>query len=386
MGYDILIRGGRVLDPGGDLSGDLDVAIEGEKIAAIGPDLPTEDAGQVIDASGLLVTPGLIDLHTHVYWGGSSLGIEPDPVCARSGVCTIVDAGTSHAGSFKGFRRFIMEPAHGRVYGFLHVTPSIRPGVDPTEFPRSQKRATMRTVDENRDRLLGIKVFAAFNMVREQAMPLLELAREICDELKVPIMVHVGFAPPDLKEVLNLLREGDILTHSFTGHANRPIGPDGRVRPEVVEARARGVIIDIGHGSGSFSFEVARAMLDQGQPPDTISTDLYAANVDGPVFDLPTTISKFLNLGMSLEEVLLRVTAQPARRIRPAKGMGLGTLRVGGAADVALLEVQEGTFEFADAHRGKMTGDRRIVSRLTVCRGRPMEKQEAGDREMGCGA
>ena len=274
MGHNILIKGGQVLDPGQHLSGDLDVAIQGEQIMAIGPDLPSENAARVIDASGMLVTPGLIDLHTHVYWGGSSLGIEPDPACARSGVCTVVDAGTSHAGSFKGFRRFIMEPAHGRIYAFLHVTPCIRPGVDPVEFPRSQKRATMRTVDENRDRLLGIKVFAAYNMVRDQAKPLLELAREICDELEVPIMVHVGFAPPDLKEVLDLLKEGDILTHSFTGHANRPIGPDGKVRPEVVDARDRGVVIDIGHGSGSFSFEMARAMLDQDQAPDTISTDL----------------------------------------------------------------------------------------------------------------
>ena len=376
MGYDVLIKGGRVLDPGENLSGDLDGAIEGERIAAIGPELFVEDAGQVIDASGMLVTPGLIDFHTHVYWGGSALGIEPDPVCARSGVCTVVDAGTSNAGNFKGFRRFIMEPAHGRVYGFLHVTPSVRPGIDPTEFARSQKRTTMQTVDENRDRLLGIKVFAAFNMVREHAKPFLELAREICDELKVPIMVHVGFAPPDLKEVLDLLVEGDVVTHSFNGHANRPIGPDGKVLPEMVEARERGVVIDIGHGSGSFSFEVARAMLEQGQAPDTISTDLYAANVDGPVFDLPTTLSKFLNLGMSLEEVLLRSTANPARLIRPAEGMGLGALRVGGVADVSLLKVEEGMFEFEDAHGEKLTGDRRLAGRLAICRGRAMEVRE----------
>jgi dihydroorotase len=312
MDYDRLIKGGTVVDPGEGLHGTLDVAIADGMIAALEADIPENRSRQVTDASGKLVTPGLIDLHTHIYWGATHLGIDPDPVCARTGVTTIVDAGSSNAHSFAGFRRFIAELAESRVYAFLHATPYPRPGTDPIAHARSNASATVQVIEENRDTIVGIKLFVAGNMVGDHGLGLLKVAREIADRVELPIMVHIGFSPPSLPEILSLLGRGDVVTHSFNGHENRIVDDEGHMRSEVRDARERGVILDIGHGAGSFSFDTARAMVDQGQLPDIISTDLYAANVNGPVFDLPTTLSKFLALGMSLEEVISAATERPA--------------------------------------------------------------------------
>ncbi|MEW6749677.1 MAG: amidohydrolase/deacetylase family metallohydrolase [Candidatus Latescibacterota bacterium] len=371
MGYELLIKGGTVIDPARKVHAPGDVALSGGKIAALEDDIPAAQAQQVIDASGKWVTPGLIDLHTHVYWGGTGLGLEPDPVCARTGVTTIVDAGSADAHTFAGFRRFIAAPARSRVLAFLHATPYPRPGTDPIAHAKANASATAETVEANRDVILGLKLFVAGNMVGEYGLGLLRVAREIADRVHLPIMVHVGFAPPALTEILALLREGDIVTHSFNGHANRPVDEAGNVLLEVLEARQRGVILDIGHGSGSFSFETAEAMLRQGQYPDVISTDLYNANVNGPVYDLPTTLSKFLCLGMGLDEVIAAATQRPAAVM--GKGGGLGTLQVGGAGDVTILDLLEGEFAFADCHRRKRVGDRKLVGVRTICRGGPMD-------------
>ena len=370
MGYDLLIKGGTVIDPGRDLHRNLDVALAGGRIAAMESEIAADEARQVIDASGKWVTPGLIDLHTHIYWGATSLGIQPDPICARGGVTTIVDAGSSTAHSFAGFRRFIAEPADSRIYAFLHATPYPRPGTDPIAHAKSNASATVQTIEENRDIILGIKLFVAGNMVGDYGLGLLKVAREIADRVSLPIMVHVGFSPPALAEILSLLGEGDIVTHSFNGHDNRIVDGDGRIRRDVLDARERGVLLDVGHGSGSFSFETARAMLGQGQYPDIISTDLYAANVNGPVYDLPTTLSKFLALGMSLEQVLSAATDRPARLLPGDEEWG--SLKVGGPGDVAVLDLVEGEVEFVDCHRQKLAGGQKLVGVATVCRGRLM--------------
>jgi len=183
--------------------------------------------------------------------------------------------------------------------------------------------------------------------------------------------VHIGFAPPSLAEILSLLGAGDIVTHSFNGHEVKVVDEAGQVRPEVLEARERGVLLDIGHGLGSFSFDTARAMLSQGQHPDVISTDLYSANVDGPVHDLPTTLSKFLALGMDLGEVIAAATERPAAIV--GKGDGLGRLEIGGVGDVAILELQEGEFELMDCHRQTLTARQKLVSAETIRAGRLME-------------
>ena len=371
MKYELIIKGGTVIDPSQNIHEVLDVALANEKIAALDSDIPATQAQRVVDAKGKLVTPGLIDLHTHVYWGATSTGLEPDPICARSGVTTIVDAGSSNAHTFAGFRKFIIEPAHSRVFAFLHATPYPRPDADPIAYAKSNIGATIKVIEENRDVILGIKLFVAGNMVGQYGLGLLQVAREIADRVQLPIMVHIGFSPPSLVEILSLLRQGDIVTHSFHGHDNRIVDDAGNIRPEVLKARERGVILDIGHGAGSFSFETAKAMLKQNQYPDIISTDLYTANVNGPVYDLPTTLSKFLNLGMSIDEVISAATERPAQIIH--RGKGLGKLQIGGLGDVAIFDLLEGEFEFFDCHRQKLVGSQKLVNVQTICRGRLME-------------
>ena len=201
---------------------------------------------------------------------------------------------------------------------------------------------------------------------------MIEIALEIAYHAEVPIMLHISFAHPRIEEVLPILRKGDILTHSFTGHTLRIVDGNGKLKPEARDAIDRGVLLDIGHGQGSFSFRVAKDLLKQGVKPYTISTDLHGGCINGPTYDLTTTLSKFLNLGLSLEEVILRATANPAKIIGGPEG--LGTLKEGGVADIAVLELKEGDFEFVDAHKWILKGNQKIVATNTITRGKIMEE------------
>jgi len=229
-------------------------------------------------------------------------------------------------------------------------------------------RRTGETAVANRDIVLGVKVYVGSNMNGRYSLDFLKIARELGDEFSLPLMAHISFAPPETPEVMELLRAGDVVTHCFNAHTLGILDKEGRLKPGVKEARARGVLFDIGHGAGSFNFGIARKALDLGFPPDTISTDIYNINVNGPVYDMPTTLTKFLHLGMGLEEVIRRATAAPAKIINRVPGMG--TLDVGAPADVALLSIDEGQFQLIDSQKNVVTTNRRIVSRLTICRGR----------------
>ena len=378
MKYDLLIKGGEISDPGQNLRGKMDLAIAGGKIASMERDIPKEAAREVIDASKKLVTPGLIDLHTHIFWGMSRGALEPDPIAARSGVTTMVDAGTVGYTNCHGFRRYLVEASQCRVYGFINGTSpgigSVNTGPEALGWARQNIGAIAKIIEENRDIILGVKAFAAWNMTRENAFDYLRVARAIGNEAQCPIMVHIGFGPPHLHDIVNLLREGDIITHAFHGQSNRIVDRDGRIDPAILKARERGILLDIGHGAGSFSFEVAEPLISQGFYPDCISTDLHGGCVNGPTYDLPTTLTKFLYLGMSLEEVIERATARPAAIIGGPEGMG--SLKVGGVADVAILELEEGDFELVDCHRQKVMAKERLVSALTICRGKLMKRAE----------
>ncbi len=367
--YDILIKNGEVIDPGRKLRRRADVAIAGGAIAAIEDSIPAERGLDIIDATGLHVTPGLVDLHTHCYHGGTGLSIEADPIAARSGVTAWVDAGSFGAEQAEGFRRFIVEPQQSRIFGYVHLYNNLRnPDVDVVKYVRSGMRRTGETAVANRDIILGVKVYVGANMNGRYSLDFLKTARELGDEFKVPLMAHISFAPPETPEVMELLRAGDVVTHCFNAHTLGILDKEGRLKPGVKEARARGVLFDVGHGAGSFNFGIARKALDLGFPPDTISTDIYNVNINGPVYDMPTTLTKFLHLGMSLEEVILRATAAPAKIINRVPGMG--TLEVGAPADVALLAVEEGRFQLIDSQKNVVTANRRILSRLTICRGK----------------
>ena len=367
--YDIVIKGGEVRDPSRELKARADVAIQDGKIAEVASEIPAERGIDVIDAKGLYVTPGLVDLHTHIVYGVRS-GIEADQIAARSGTSTWIDAGTFAYDQIKGFRRFIVERNKCRVFGFVYLYPTSRnPDIDPIKHVSGVMDRTGRAAAANRDIVLGVKFQVGSNMNGRYSLEFLKIARRLCDEYDLRLLSHISTAPPETEQVMELMKPGDVVTHCFNEHTLGIVDRDtGRLKPSVQEARVRGVLFDVGHGSGSFNFKSAKHALDQGFLPDSISTDIYSANVNGPVFDLPTTMSKLLYLGMSFDEVLKCSTVNPARVVTPLPL--LGTLQVGAPGDVALLSVDDGEFELIDAQRNKVTAKQRIVSHLTICKGK----------------
>jgi dihydroorotase len=367
--YDILIRNGTVIDPGRGLQAKADLAIRDGRIAAVQSQIPADSAWDVIDAAGRLVTPGLVDLHTHCAYGIRS-GILADPIAARSGTTTWIDAGTFSHPHVDGFRRFIVERSQARIFGFVYLYDSGRnPDLDPIKDVRGQMDRTGRAAAENSDIVLGVKFQVGRNMNGRYSLDFLKIARELCDEYRLRLLTHISVAPPETDEVMALLRPGDIVTHCFNEHTLGIVDKKtGKIKPSVLEARLRGVLFDVGHGSGSFNFAVAQQAIEQGFLPDSISTDIYSTNMNGPVFDLPTTMSKLMHVGMSFEQVLKCSTVNPARVVTPLRN--LGTLQVGAPGDVALLTVDEGEFELVDAQRNKVLANKRIKSHLTICRGK----------------
>lgn len=367
--FDLLIRNGTVCDPIRNFKQRADIGIAGDRVTAIQANLPVSQSAEVVDASGLLVTPGLVDLHTHCYHGATGLGIEADPVAARSGVTTWVDAGSFGCTQAGGFRRFIVKPSRVRIFGFVYLYPDNRnPDMDQLKYVRSFVKQNGETIQANHDILLGIKLQVGSNMNGRYSYDFLKIARELCDAFRIPLMAHISFAPPETDQVMELMKPGDIVTHCYNRHTLGILDSSGKVRQSVKDARNRGVLFDVGHGLGSFNFEAARKALTDGFVADTISTDIYNLNVNGPVFDMPTTMSKMMYLGMSFDDVLLRTTAAPARIIGRVEG--LGTLRVGSPADIALLKVEEGTFPLTDSQKNTVTAKQRVVSKLTICRGK----------------
>jgi dihydroorotase len=367
--YDILIKNGELRDPGRGIRQRADLAILNGTIAEIAENIASDRALDVVDASGLYVTPGLIDLHTHCFWGGSGIGILPDPIAARSGATTWVDAGSFGYDQVDGFRRFAVLPSQTRIFGYIYLYPSSRnPDIDPVQYVRGVMRKTGEAAVANHDIIVGIKFQVGSNMNGKYSLPFLKIARELCDQFKLPLMAHISFAPPETPEVMELMLAGDVVTHCYNGHTLGIVDQDGKIKPGVREARARGVLFDLGHGLGSFNFAAARKAMDAGFLPDTISTDIYSLNINGPVYDLPTTMSKLLYLGMNFDEVLLRTTANPAKVVNRVQG--LGSLEVGSPADVALLAIEDGHFQLVDSQANMATTKQRIVTRLSICRGK----------------
>jgi dihydroorotase len=365
---DLLIRGGHVIDPANDLDAPADVAIRDGRIAAVAPSLDPDQAREVIDASGQIVTPGLVDLHTHFYWGATYWGIEADPVAARSGVTTWVDAGSAGAYSFPGFRHFICAVSRVRTFAFLNLSAIglIAPTWEFANLDYCDVDLAIRTVEENRDIIVGIKARIDHNTTRGVGIRPLHLARALADRVALPLMVHIGNGPPPLEEIVALLRPGDILTHCFTGGTHRLLTADGRLSPVVRELQQRGVLLDIGHGTGSFSYRTAEAALQEGALPDIISSDIHQLSVQGPMFDLPTTLSKFLNLGVTLPDVIDRATRRPALAIGKPE---LGTLRPDGPGDIAIFRVEEGDCTFFDVEMNARHGNRRLTCTATIVGG-----------------
>jgi dihydroorotase len=358
----MLIRGGTLVDPSQGLHQSRDVRLAGGRVAEVGERLRARAGEEVVDARGCLVVPGLVDLHVHVFWGASHYGIEPDPHCLGTGTTTVVDAGSAGAHTFPAFRRYVIEVARTRILPFLNIgaTGMVSPDVGELEELRHiDGAAALRTIEAHRDLIRGIKVRLSRELVGQNARVALRTAREVSEAAGLPIMVHPGDTPIPLDEILDALRAGDVLTHCYHGREGGILDERGAVIGAARRAAVRGVLFDVGHGKGSFSFAVARRALAQGFRPGTISSDLHVYNLHGPVFDLATTLTKFLHLGLPLDEVIEMATAAPARAIR--EDAALGTLRLGAAADVTLLERREEACALDDTVGERVTGRERLV-------------------------
>ena len=365
--FDLVIKGGEVLDPSQSLRGPRDIGIRNGVIEAVAADIPADRALRVISATGRLVTPGLVDLHAHTFPYGSAIGIPADELVPFQGTTTAVSAGDAGANNFAAFRRFIVASTRTRLYAFVHIANMGLSGFPVAELYNidfAQPEIAARTVAENADIVLGIKVRMSENVIAQHGLEPLRRAIRACEMsgANAKIMCHIGGVqtPELMSQILDLLRPRDILTHCYSGAPNlggkfTNIVQEGRLLPAALEAKRRGVSFDVGHGGGSFDYTIAEAAIAQGAGPDTISSDMhvFSGNTPGMPF-LTWVMSKFLNMGFTLEQVVAMATVNPARAIdRLPK---LGTLQVGAPGDVTMLEVVEGPVEFVDTRNNKRQG------------------------------
>lgn len=377
--YDLVITGGTVIDPGSGLHDRRDVAIADGRIAAIEPAVATTGALAVVDATGTFVVPGLVDLHVHVYPGVADLSVEPDPTCLGRGSTTVVDAGSSGANTFPGFRRWVIEPARGRILAYLNISATGQ--IDPflgelhdLRFADPDRAAAVALA--NPDVIVGFKVRLSEMLAGPNGLAGLDRAIEAGQATGLAVMAHIGGTAFDIEEALVRMRPGDIVTHAFTGWQPGAIVSDaGRLVPGAREARERGVRFDVGHGAGSFTWPVAEAALADGFRPDTISSDLHRFNIASPVHDLATTLSKFLLLGLSIDDVVAMATTAPATSLGAA-GRTLGTLAVGAEADVTVLRLEDGRFTLTDSAGNAREARQRLVPTAVVRAGRALPIHE----------
>ena len=366
MRYDILLTGGTVIDPLGSLNDQFDVAIVDGQIVDVAKNIDPQKAARTIAVPGKYVVPGLVDIHAHVYVGVTTWGIAADPACQTTGVTTIVDAGSSGWATFPGFSDYIVGPAQTRILCYLHISGIglvYGPVGEMLDLRYADPGRVADTIIENRDLIVGVKVRQGGAQVGDNGVEPLKLAIEAAERADVPIMCHIG-AGVRLPEILKLMRPGDVITHCFQGVGDSILDEKGRVIPDAWAARQDGVIFDVGHGAGSFRYEVAQQAMQQGFISDVISTDLHIGNINGPVYDLPTTLSKFLHLGLSLEAVIEKATIQPAKAIQ--RDDEIGHLTIGSPANIAVLDLLDGEFEFFDAHRKKFVGHQKLEALFTI--------------------
>jgi dihydroorotase len=393
MRFDLLIRGGHLIDPSMGRSGPHDVGVADGRVAAVERQLPADSATTVLDATGHLVVPGLVDLHTHVYRGVGPYGVDADAFASRTGVTTWIDAGSSGAFDYPGFEAFIARPATVRIKAFLNISYVGLAGLNYDEFCNLEAcdvQLLTRVARASNESLVGIKVRMGTGDVGNHGIEPLRRARLAAEELGLPLMVHISDAPPAVADVLALMRPGDVLTHAYTGLSERLVDGRGAVLEAAMGAREVGVLFDVGHGSGSFSFASAEAITAAGLWPDTISTDLHQMSLPGSALvrtakqttiadvrgmaaelSLPLVMTKFLALGMTLEDVIA------AASDRPAAALGLrgvaGTLQVGAQADIAILRLVDEPVELEDVEGRVRRGRQRLEHVRTLIAGIPLD-------------
>ena len=378
--FDLLIKGGEVLDPSQGLRAKRDVGMRYGVIEAVETDIPAARALRVMDATGRLVVPGLIDLHSHVFPYGSPIGIPADELVPFQGTTTAVSAGDAGANNFAIFRRHIVAQTRTRLYAFVHIA-NIGLGSFPVpelfNIDFAQPEMAAKAVGENADIVIGVKVRMSQNVIARHGLEPLRRAVRACELSGTPakVMCHIGGVESVelMAQILDMLRPGDVLTHCYSGAPNDAkqftnIVQEGKVMPAALNAKKRGVVFDVGHGGGSFDYTVAEAAIAQGCPPDTISSDIHVFSGNSPGMPYLTWVmSKFLNMGFTLEQVVAMATANPAKVIN--RHPKLGTLQVGAPADATLLDVVQGPIEFVDTRSNKRQGKVHIRPTNTVVAG-----------------
>jgi len=366
--YDIVLRGGRVIDPANNINGTMDVGVTGNRIAAVTAHIADQQARRIVDVSGFLVVPGLVDLHAHVF--GYEGSLAPDDTALPAGTTTICDAGGSGWRTFNEFRRAVIAHSTTRVLVWMNIVGAGMVG-EPYEsnVEDMDPAATAEAITRNRDLVIGIKT-AHF---AKPGWAAIDRAVEAGRRAHVPVMVDdkilTNSQRTTQEELLQHLRPGDIHTHMYNDRQIELVDRfTGKVQPWMIEARKRGVLFDVGHGGGSFLWPVATSAIRQGFLPDTISTDLHSSSILMQQSDMPNVMSKMMLLGMSLEDVILRSTVNPAKEI--GRYPELGTLGAGRIADIAVLENQSGVFAFKDSWPAKKLGAHRLECVLTIRDGR----------------
>ncbi len=338
-----------------------------------------------IDLKGAYLSQGWVDMHTHIYYGATDLSLHPEQIGMKTGVTCLVDCGSAGEANFEGFKRYIAESADEKVFSFLNIgsiglvacnrVSELVMGYRSVDLER-----TIKVIEENRSLIRGIKLRASQVITGDLGIECVRLAKKISKISKLPLIIHVGEPPPLLDDILPLLEKGDVITHAFNGKIGGNIMEDKRTFALAKEAQARGVFMDLGHGSASFSFEVAKYALDQGIFPDIISTDLHCHNFDGPVYDLPTTMSKLLNLGMSLEHVIKCVTSSP--RIALSETSKENFLVPGQKADFTAFKVESLKLKAFDSTGAELLIRKFIQPKLAVLGAKWQKCQSIGREQL----
>jgi len=365
---DLVVKGGTVIDPGQRIHAQMDVAIKDGKILEVSANFPEARALKTVLAVGKIVTPGLVDLHVHCFDGFG--GVNADHYCLGRGTTTVVDCGSAGYPAIQGFVRYVVNTSITRVFalvdiGALGTIVGTKDTLKNLDWVNPE--LTARAAAESKPAVVGIKVRLQKSIQGANDLECLRRALEAAEASQLPLMAHISDPYSSLPDILKMMRKGDVFTHIYNDHPHGILDSGGKILPEVLEARERGILFDSAHGRSHFSFDTAEKALQQDFLPDSISTDLSEGNTSGPVYDLPTTISKFLAMGMGLDKAIERVTARPAAAFN--FGIQLGSLRPGSDADVSIFELRDGNFEFVDANQQKRSGRQRLINTAVVCRG-----------------
>jgi dihydroorotase len=368
MRLDYLIRNGTVIDASNGTYGLYDVGIMDGVIKGVyEPGTFEGETSHDLDAVDCYVTPGWIDLHAHIFEAVSNMGLKPDVVGVLQGVTTVVDAGSAGEGNFQSFVSQSILNNKSQVLAWLNIaSPGLAEGrSELADLTRLDIGKAANRIEEYREFIIGIKARISGSVVKQNGITPLKIAKTLAREAGLPVMVHIGNAPPQLGEVLNLLEQGDVVTHAFHGKPGGILDPTGKLIPEAVQALERGVLFDVGHGSSSFSFETMKKAKASGVDPYSISTDIYKKNKeDGPIYSLALTMTKFLALGYSLEQIIAWTTWAPAKILRRAED--IGTLKVGSIADLTILKIVEHPVKLMDSEQQMIEYDRYIQPQYTI--------------------